>query len=56
MTQTGGLALLFAWLIFGALLAILAVVLLRHRPDVIEEARRSTEESRLPPADRPEDH
>jgi LPXTG-motif cell wall-anchored protein len=32
VTQTGGLDLLFAWLIFGALLAVLLLLLLRRRP------------------------
>jgi hypothetical protein len=38
MTQTDGLALLFAWLIFAAMLVTLAILLLRHRPDVFDEA------------------
>lgn len=42
MTQTGGLDLLFAWLIFAGLLLILAAIVLRHHPDVMAEARRST--------------
>lgn len=42
MTQTGGLDLLFAWLIFAGLLALLAAIVLRHHPDVMAEARRST--------------
>lgn len=41
MTQTGGLALLFGWLIFAGLLIVLAAVVLRHNPDVMKEARRS---------------
>lgn len=31
MTQTGGLAVLYAWLIFGGMLALLAFFLLRKR-------------------------
>ena len=30
MTPTGGLVILFAWLIFAALLAVLAYLLPRH--------------------------
>lgn len=30
MTQTGGLTVLLAWAIFGAILAVLAYLLLRH--------------------------
>lgn len=30
MTQTEGLPVLFAWLIFGALLTVLAVIVLRR--------------------------
>ena len=33
MTQAGGLVLLYAWLIFAGLLAILAYLLLRHEQD-----------------------
>jgi hypothetical protein len=33
MTQTGGLAVLFAWLIFAGLLTVLAYLLLRHEQD-----------------------
>jgi hypothetical protein len=33
MTQTGGLTVLLAWAIFGALLAVLAYLLLRHEKD-----------------------
>jgi hypothetical protein len=42
MTQTGGLDLLFAWLIFAGLLVVLAALVLRHHPDVMDEARRTT--------------
>jgi hypothetical protein len=33
MTQTGGLVILYAWLIFAGLLAVLAYLLLRHEQD-----------------------
>jgi hypothetical protein len=49
MTQTGGLAVLFGWLIFGALLALLAWFVLRHPPDEMAEARRRTDEALVPP-------
>jgi hypothetical protein len=38
MTETGGLAVLFAWLIFAALLAVLAFFLLRPVSDPDDEA------------------
>jgi hypothetical protein len=31
MTQTGGLVVLYSWLIFGSMLALLAYFLLRRR-------------------------
>ena len=40
MTQTGGLVILFAWLIFAGLLAILAYLLLRHEQDPMEDLTR----------------
>ena len=33
MTQTGGLVILYAWLIFAGLLTTLAYLLLRHEQD-----------------------
>ncbi len=48
MTETGGLAVLFAWLIFAALLGVLAFFVLRPAsgsPD--EEAQREPDD---PPA------
>ena len=45
MTDVGGLDVLFAWTMFGALLAVLAYLLLRHRPepvDAVEQAERET--------------
>jgi hypothetical protein len=40
MTQTGGLVILFAWLIFAGLLAILAYLLLRHEQDPLQDLSR----------------
>lgn len=37
MTQTGGLVILYAWLIFAGLLAILAWLLLRHEQDPLHD-------------------
>jgi hypothetical protein len=37
MTQTGGLVILYAWLIFAALLTILAYLLLRHEQDPLQD-------------------
>ena len=40
MTQTGGLTVLCAWLIFAALLAVLAYLLLRHEQDPLQDLTR----------------
>ena len=40
MTQTGGLVILFAWLIFAGLLTILAYLLLRHEQDPLHDLTR----------------
>jgi hypothetical protein len=40
MTQTGGLVILFAWLIFAGLLTILAYLLLRHEQDPLQDLTR----------------
>jgi hypothetical protein len=40
MTQTGGLVILYAWLIFAGLLAILACLLLRHEQDPLQDLTR----------------
>ena len=37
MTQTGGLVILYAWLIFAGLLAVLAYLLLRHEHDPLQD-------------------
>jgi hypothetical protein len=41
MTQTGGLVVLFAWLIFAGLLSILGYLLLRHESDPLHDLARS---------------
>ncbi|HJQ03528.1 MAG TPA: hypothetical protein VJ851_18175 [Jatrophihabitans sp.] len=53
MTQTGGLALLFAWLLFAVLLVALAVIVLRRRGDALDEPRRLLAEHDRPKSDRP---
>jgi hypothetical protein len=40
MTQTGGLVILGAWLIFAGLLTILAWLLLRHEQDPLQDLSR----------------
>jgi hypothetical protein len=40
MTQTGGLVILFAWLIFAGLLTVLAYLLLRHEQDPLQDLTR----------------
>jgi hypothetical protein len=40
MTQTGGLVILYAWLIFAGLLTILAYLLLRHEQDPLQDLDR----------------
>ena len=42
MTQTGGIDVLIAWLLFGGLLGLLGYYLLRRPTDVMTEAQRST--------------
>jgi hypothetical protein len=41
MTQTGGLTVLFAWLIFAGLLTVLAYLLLRHEQDPLQDLTRT---------------
>jgi hypothetical protein len=48
MIQTGGLAILYAWLIFAALLASLAHFVLRKPTDPVTAAKSRADE----PADR----
>jgi len=40
MTQTGGLVILYAWLIFAGLLTVLAYLLLRHEQDPLQDLTR----------------
>jgi hypothetical protein len=40
MTQTGGLVVLCAWLIFAALLTVLGYLLLRHEQDPLQDLTR----------------
>jgi hypothetical protein len=40
MTQTGGLVILYAWLIFAGLIAVLAYLLLRHEQDPLQDLSR----------------
>jgi hypothetical protein len=44
MTQTGGLVVLYAWLIFAAILAVLGYFLLRHDQDPLDDLTRPPEE------------
>ena len=44
MTQTGGLVILYAWLIFAGLLTILAYLLLRHEQDPQDLTRPGTDD------------
>jgi hypothetical protein len=53
MTQTGGLALLFAWLLFAVLLAALVFLLSRSPADALDEPRRLLAEHDRPKSDRP---
>jgi hypothetical protein len=51
MTQTGGLTILLAWAIFGAILAVLAYLLLRREKDPLEDVTRPTaDQFTSPPA------
>jgi hypothetical protein len=49
MTQTGGLTVLLAWAIFGALLAVLAYLLLRHGKDPLQDLAAPTADQPQPP-------
>jgi hypothetical protein len=49
MTQTGGLDILLAWAIFGALLAALAFLLLRHEKDPLDDVTTPTADQFDPP-------
>lgn len=49
MTQTGGLIILYAWILFGAILAILAYLLLRHEKDPLQDVTTATVDQPEPP-------
>jgi hypothetical protein len=54
MTQTGGLTVLFAWLIFAGLLTILGYLLLRHEQDPLHDlARPDPDDDDTPSATKP---
>jgi hypothetical protein len=53
MTQTGGLVILFAWLIFAGLLTILAYLLLRHEQDPLQDLTRPGPDDDFPSGARP---
>ncbi len=53
MTQTGGLVVLFAWLIFAGLLTILAYLLLRHEQDPLQDLSRPGTDDGAPADTRP---
>jgi hypothetical protein len=53
MTQTGGLVVLFAWLIFAGLLAILAHLLLRHEQDPLQDLNRPGTDGDVPAYTKP---
>lgn len=44
MTDTGGLAILYAWLIFAFLLGVLAYFVLRRTPGPDQEAQRQPDD------------
>ena len=46
MTQTGGLVVLYAWLIFAGLLTVLAYLLLRHEQDPLQDLTRPGQDDR----------
>jgi hypothetical protein len=50
MTQTGGLVILYAWLIFAGLLAVLAYLLLRHEQDPLQDLARPSPDDDDAPA------
>jgi hypothetical protein len=43
VTETGGFVVLFAWLLFGALLALLAYFLLRGTRDPLSDAKHNSD-------------
>jgi hypothetical protein len=54
VTQTGGLVILLAWTLFGAILAILAYLLLRHEKDPLQDVMTPTaDQPESPPSSEP---
>ena len=53
MTQTGGLVILFAWLIFAGLLTVLACLLLRHEHDPLQDLTRPGTDGGAPAGTKP---
>ena len=53
MTQTGGLVILCAWLIFAGLLTILAYLLLRHEQDPLQDLNRQGADGEAPAGTKP---
>jgi hypothetical protein len=53
MTQTGGLVVLYAWLIFAGLLAVLAYLLLRHEQDPLQDLTRPGTDDDVPAGTKP---
>jgi hypothetical protein len=53
MTQTGGLVILYAWLIFAGLLTVLAYLLLRHEQDPLHDLDRPGPDGEIPAGTKP---
>jgi hypothetical protein len=53
MTQTGGLVILYAWLIFAGLLTVLAYLLLRHEQDPLHDLDRPGPDGEVPADPKP---
>lgn len=48
MTQTDGLVILYAWVMFAVILAVLGYFLLRHEQDPLDDLRRPSSEEQQP--------
>jgi hypothetical protein len=53
MTQTGGLTILYAWLIFAGLFTVLACLLLRHEQDPLQDLTRPGTDGDVPDGSKP---
>ena len=53
MTPTGGLTVLYAWLIFAALLAVLGYLLLRHEQDPLQDLTHPGTDGGVPAGTKP---